>query len=376
MMCKSKAIYRIILACSIFISCQTQNKPDLSGIKLNVVMERFDEAMFASKGAHTKAADHAKAIDHPKPVDSHATNNNHAGTHVNHTEAEVLLEDLQRSFPGFTQDFITYILHLAPPGAPLTQESLASFQLFLDVYKPVYDSLKTSRAALKQATAELTTAFKYFTYYFPDFKAPKVVSYVGPFDAPGIALTTNALAIGLQLYGGKNFFFYQTPEGKELFPNYISRKFEPAYISINATTALINDHFPQLEPKGALIDQIVICGKHWYLLHAMMPDKADTLLTGLTQTQYKFSTENEGNIWNYLLKNTDIYTSEPTLIRQYIGNAPNTPGLPDAAPGNLGQFLGFKIVQKYMAKFPETTLQQLVQLDNRTLFQDAGYKPR
>ena len=42
-----------------------------------------------------------------------------------------------------------------------------------------------------------------------------------------ILLTTDAMAIGLQLYMGKNYSLYQTEAGQELYPAYISRRFEP-----------------------------------------------------------------------------------------------------------------------------------------------------
>ena len=62
--------------------------------------------------------------------------------------------------------------------------------------------------------------------YFPRYEVPKFISYLGPFDAPGVAITESAVAIGLQLYAGQDFPFYTSVEGQQLFPAYISKRFE------------------------------------------------------------------------------------------------------------------------------------------------------
>ena len=63
------------------------------------------------------------------------------------------------------------------------------------------------------------------------------------------------------------------------------------------------------------------------------------------------------------------------IIKNYIGESPKTQELGDASPGNIGSYAGWQIVKKYMSKNPSTTLQQLMQLDNDTLFTETKYKP-
>ncbi len=63
------------------------------------------------------------------------------------------------------------------------------------------------------------------------------------------------------------------------------------------------------------------------------------------------------------------------LTAPYVTDGPKTEALGDDAPGNIGLFSGWKIVQKWMEKQEKINLQTLLQKDAKTLFQEAKYKP-
>ncbi|HET7002606.1 MAG TPA: hypothetical protein VFI33_14885, partial [Puia sp.] len=213
-------------------------------------------------------------------------------------------------------------------------------------------------------------------YYFPKYNLPpKVVSYIGPFDAPGVALTRFTLAIGLQLYAGKQFPFYLSRQGQDLFPLYISRRFEPEYVVPNCMKALAEDMFPDQSQGKPLIEQMIEKGKNWWLIDQLLPETADSLKTGLTKKQLDWCVSNEGQIWNFFL-DQNLYSPDPDLIKNFIGDAPYTQGMPEASPGNIGQWVGWRIVQKYASIHPDFTPLQLMQTPDRTIFDETKYKPR
>ena len=86
--------------------------------------------------------------------------------------------------------------------------------------------------------------------------------------------------------------------------------------------------------------------------------------------------ENEGVIWSFFLNNDLLNTQEQDIIKNYIGESPKTPEFGDNAPGNLGTFAGWQIVKKYMEKYPETTLQELMMMAPRDIYTKSKYKPR
>jgi hypothetical protein len=324
------------------MACKTGKKnPDTSNIPVTVHIERFDQAFFA--------------ID------------------TNHIQQGLL--DLAAQYPWFINDFAVNILGTSP----LSDTSVNAFFIcrrFISGYEPVRDSLQLKFADMRPLEAELKKGFQHIKYYFPKYNLPpKVVSYIGPFDAPGVALTRFTLAIGLQLYAGKQFPFYLSRQGQDLFPLYISRRFEPEYVVPNCMKALAEDMFPDQSQGKPLIEQMIEKGKNWWLIDQFLPETADSLKTGFTQKQLNWCESNEGQVWNFFL-DQNLYSPDPDLNKNFIGDAPYTQGMPEASPGNIGQWVGWRIVQKYASLHPDLSPLQLMQTPDRTIFDDAKYKPR
>ncbi|MBS1599420.1 MAG: hypothetical protein JST75_14435 [Bacteroidetes bacterium] len=337
-----KKMIPVLLVTFALASCNNnRNVPDVSAIPVNVTIERFDKAFFK--------------------LDS---NNIVPG-----------LIQLNRQFPYFTNDFVANILG-AGFLSDTNKTAFIATRQFLTSYQPVNEYLQEKFDKLNGLEKELKRGFQFVKYYFPKYQLPpKVVSYIGPFDAPGVALTRYTLAIGLQLYGGKNFSFYQSEQGQQLYPAYISRRFEPAYIPVNCMKAISEDLFQDDSGNKPLIDQMIEKGKYWWLVNQFLPETADTLITGFTQKQSAWCKGNEGMIWNFFLQG-DLYSIDPDYVKAYIGDAPNTQGMPDASPGNIGAWVGWQIVKKYTADHSEITPEQLMRTDARKIFQEAKYKPK
>jgi hypothetical protein len=323
-------------------ACKTGKKaPDVSNIPITVHIERFDQAFFA--------------ID------------------TNHIQQGLL--DLGRQFPYFINDFAVNILGTSPLS-DTSANAFVACRRFIGGYLPVRDSLDLKFASMKTVEEGLKKGLQYVRYYFPKYNLPpKIVAYIGPFDAPGVALTRYTMAIGLQLYAGKQFPFYLSSQGQELFPLYISRRFEPEYIVPNCMKSLSEDLFPDQSQGKPLIEQMIEKGKSWWLVDQLLPETADSLKTGFTQKQLNWCSSNEGQIWNFFL-DQNLYSLDPDLIKNYIGDSPYTQGMPETSPGNIGQWVGWRIVQKYVSRHPDISASQLMKTPAMAIFDETKYKPK
>ncbi|HEX2533489.1 MAG TPA: hypothetical protein VHK69_07130 [Chitinophagaceae bacterium] len=321
------------------LSCgNDENKPDVSGIKVSVPVERFEPAFFS--------------LD---------TNNLAPG-----------LAALSRSFPQFSPVFFRDILQLnaTDPAAPGALRSI------LSDYRPIYDSLRQKYPDLNFLKRELEEGFRYVKHYYPAYRVPKAVTFIATFDAPGVILTPTHLGIGLHQYAGKHFSVYQLLPIQQLYPSYISRRFDKEYMSVNAMKAIVDDIYPDSSAGRPLIEQMIEKGKQWYLLDHFLPDAADSLKTGYTGKQLAWAEENEGNIWSFILSTEkDIYSIEPYVIQRYIGEAPFTQNMPESSPGNLGQWVGWQIVRKFAGK-KGLGLQEVLATPARTVYEEAAYRPK
>ena len=118
-------------------------------------------------------------------------------------------------------------------------------------------------------------------------------------------------------------------------------------------------------------------GKRMYVLDNVLPETADSLKTGYTASQLKGCYDNEAAIWNFFIGNNLLYVNDPLQIRDYTNDAPRTETLGPDSPGNIGLFVGWQIVKKWMSeKGSAVDMQQLLQTDAKQIFQEAKYKPR
>jgi hypothetical protein len=337
-----KKIAYLLLLLSLTACRHGKNLPDVSDIKVTVKIDRFDKVFFTLDSNHIVEG----------------------------------LKKLNGEFPYFLNDFIVNILG-AEPLSDTSQISFIACRQFLTSYLPAKDSIDNKFEDLRWLEKELAQSFRYVKYYFPHYQLPQeVVAFIGPFDAPGAAITQYSLAIGLQLYAGQHFSFYNSLQGQEMYPTYISRRFEPNYITPNCMKAIAEDLFADRSENKSLIEQMVEKGKYWYLTSLFLPESPDSLVTGFTQKQMDWCQGNEGLIWNFFLQTNALYTIDPDVIKDYIGDAPNTQGMPPASPGNIGQWVGWQIVKKYVENNPSISPVELMNKDPKKIFEETKYNPR
>lgn len=330
----------ILLPVFFFSACGNNKKiPDVSGIKVDVQIERFDRIFFA--------------------IDTNDIVNG--------------LKKVQQMHPDFYPDFMRELLGVSDAETTTVSVTRAFLRSYLPVYKELQEKYKNTEWLQK----DLEKAFQFVKYYFPEYKAGKAIVFLGPFDAPGTALTKTGLAIGLQQYAGKDFPVYQSSEGQLLFPAYISRRFEPHYIVPNCMKAVAVDLFPDKSAGKSLIEQMIEKGKQWWLLDKFLPQSPDSVKTGYTGNQLEFCKRNEGLIWQTIINDQkDLYTIEPVAIQTYIGEAPFTQTMGENSPGNIGQWVGWQIVKKFAGKNSSLTIDEIMKTDPKMIFDGAKYKPK
>lgn len=337
-----------LLLCTLF-ACGDKKTPDVSGIKVALTAQRFDQDFFA--------------LD---------TNN-----------LMPSLQQLGQKYPHFITDYFQNILGL-PPFAGNTDEATQLVKQFIRDYTPVKEGVNKTFPSTRAIEAEVKKGLQFVKHYFPEYKTPaNLIFYIGPMDAVyqaslgsyGDAITTGGLAVGLQLHLGKDFSLYNSDMGRSLYPAYISRRFTPEYIPVNCMKNVIDDIYPEKIAGKTLVEQMVEKGKRLYVLDKLMPETPDTLKIGYTDLQLKGCYKNEGRIWNFFLVNSLLLNNDPGLIKSYMGEAPNTPELGEGSPGYIGLFTGWQIVKKYMEKKPDLKLQALLQTPAMDIYQQSKYKP-
>src|SRR5690606_6711959 len=129
---------------------------------------------------------------------------------------------------------------------------------------------------------------------------------------------------GLQLHLGKDYTFFRSDIGRELYPDYISANFNSEDIPVDCMKNVIDDLYPPSNRYASLIEKMVSMGKRYYLLTKFLPDKEDNEILDYTPDQMKAAYKNEAVIWDFFLNNNLLNSTDPGLVQNYIGPSPKT----------------------------------------------------
>ncbi len=318
-----------------------KNIPDVSNINIELTTKRFEKAFFEIDTANVSAS----------------------------------IDQVAVKYESFIKDYLYNIMAWQPQ--PDTVIKYTKAFLGDSLYRTIYNDASAVFANFSAIEKEIKKALQFVKYYFPKYPLPNtIITFVGPVDGVATALTSNhEIAIGLQAYLGKNYPVYFTDYLIQIYPPYKSRRFEKEYIVVNCIQNIIDELYPNTSAGKALVEQMVEAGKRMYLLDALLPYAADSLKTGYTAKQLNDCYKMEETIWSFFLNNDLLFSNEPSITRDYIGDAPKTAALGEASPGNIGMFTGWQIVKKWMQKNPSTTLEELMKTEPRKIFDEAKYKP-
>ena len=332
---KFAGIFFFILLCAVF-SCTQKNRfseIDLSNTPVSPVqIQRFDKDFFA--------------------VDT-----------SNIAPSLAVLREKYGSFPDL------YIRRII--GNPLLSEEEIVRQIFADpILRDLYSGCEAKYTDVSDLEAELTTAFKYVKYYFPEIIIPKVYAHISGLQ-DNIVVAEDLMSISLEYYLGADCKIYEQVAYSYMVPNFRREK-----IVSDAIFWWLTTEFPDYIDAPRLLDDMIYFGKIMYLTETFLPNEKEEDLMGYSPQQWKWCKANEAKMWNYIIEQKHLFSTEKMLATKYIDPAPFTSFFPDESPGRTGIWIGWQIVRSYMNKNKDVTLPGLMNNFNaQDILEKSGYRP-
>ncbi len=280
------------------------------------------------------------------------------------------MDSLRREYPDFFQAFIENIIHIGAIDEPVTGLYLQKF-----ISDPNIDELYAFTEKkwndFDRYAGELQNAFRQYHVLFPEKRIPRIITFISGFNY-GIVVDSSYLALGLDMFLGSDVKYYPLLA----IPKYKMQQMNKENLVPAALNGWLTTEFELTDPSADLLTKMVHQGKILYTLKSLLPDTPDSLIFAFTQKKLDWCIENETQLWYYLVDNELLYSKEEKQSLRFLGDAPFVSGLPKESPGRAGQWLGYKIVQKYMNKYPETTIPQLFAIqDGKQILIKSKYKP-
>lgn len=335
-----KYITLILLLSFAIVACRKNRyKADISAIKVSLEIKRLEKDLFSPDPGR---------IAESVPV-------------------------LRMNYRGFLQLF-SYVINAGDINDPSYGDFLERF-CSDRLNNEVYDSVLKVFPDISTLQDELELAFRHYLYYFPGKNVPEVFTCITGFNNSIIA-GDSVLGISLDRYLGAGSNYYR----RLMIYKYLSDRMSPSNIVPDCMYgwAASEWDFASLKyPDENVLAEMIHEGKLRYFEKCMLPETDDGLIFGFTDDQMKFCRNNEGQMWQYLVEHNLLFSTDKFTIRKLTGEAPFTSYFTNESPGRAAAWIGFRIVESYMVKNPDETLNSLMaETEIQKILEKARYSPR
>ena len=240
-------------------------------------------------------------------------------------------------------------------------------------WRALYQATQKKFADFSSKQKQIELLFKHIKYYFPTVKTPQIYTLISEMDYNYKAIYANdKLLIGLEFYLGKDHPFYQG------VPAYIRQNFEERQMMPDVVQSFAEKVVPPAN-NDSFIAMMIASGKQLYLKDLLIPDHTDAEKIGYSKEQILWSQENETEIWKKFVEDKLLFSTDAKLGPRFINLAPFSKfylEIDNESPGRIGQWIGWQIVRSFMENNSDVTIQQLLKMDPKVIFEKSKYKPK
>lgn len=280
------------------------------------------------------------------------------------------VESIHRKYGRYFDVYATGVLQLGQVCDTLFPHLLSLF-LQDTVIREVYDTVATRYPELTAQEKDLSDAWAYYAYYFPDKVIPQVYAHISGFNQ-SVVVDSAEVGISLDNYLGDCVFYSMLAVP---VPMYARRKMTGEDMVRDIMTGWFNAEFVFRPQKNDFISGMIYQGKIVSLLRRVLPDYDFARVLGFSPEQLEWCENNESRIWSFLIENDFLFSTQQKLMLKYLNDAPYTSGMPVESPGRAVVWSGWRIVEEYMRK-TEITLPELMrEQDYHKILRIAAYRP-
>ncbi|MFM2395264.1 MAG: hypothetical protein RLZZ546_3247 [Bacteroidota bacterium] len=291
---------------------------------------------------------------------------------------EKSIEKIKNQYPAFYALYFNQVLPLAADTSINFRKAVSLFNGNAQIQK-LRDTTWQVIGNLNKYEQELNQSIKYLKYYMPEYKDPNIYTFISEFGFQKFIFADgdrDGIGIGLEFFLGETYPYKNLDPTNPAFSDYLTRTFNKDHITSKTMETIVSDLVG--EPmSNKLIDQMIHNGKKLFILEKILPFIHDSVIYEYTPAQLKWVNENEVQMWSFFGEKNLFYETNIQKINKYINPSPHSPDMPIEAPGKTANYLGKRIIESYIKKFPNTTWSQLLQIkDGDKILKLSQYKPK
>lgn len=216
-----------------------------------------------------------------------------------------------------------------------------------------------------------TKGFKKLKKEVPALKIPHIYSQVSALNE-SVVVGDSILGFSIDKYMGEDYLLY-----KRYFYDYQRKSMKPDRILPDCFNFFLQSEYPFPQTsKGNLLDVMLHYGKIHYVVSRILDYKSLGEELNYTKHEEEWCQYNRKNIWQYMVQNGHLNSTDPMLLRKYLKQAPNTAFFGDNSPMMVGVWMGMQIVESYMKNHKEVSIKELLEMnDYSRMLTDSKFNP-
>ncbi len=214
---------------------------------------------------------------------------------------------------------------------------------------------------------EITLLFSRLNYYYPGTAIPNVSTMVtGLYN--DLFIGQEEIIIGLDYFVGPEATF--KPQD---VPLYIQRRYTHRHMVPIIAKFVANAH-TRTGKENTLLSEMIDFGKVNYFVSRLLPCTPDSIILGFTPIQMEAIQKNREVIWTNFIENELLFETSEFMKQKFLGERPNIQEISKNCPGRVGAWVGWEIVELYMAQEDVTMQELLAETDHHKIFAKSNYK--
>ena len=278
-----------------------------------------------------------------------------------------LQTELSRRYPHMLEILGKGVLNMKSPAMPGFFDRLVNFYSEPTLKQLYADALHTYTeiSSIEQA---LGNGFAWLKACFPSMPLPAVYMHVSGFNQ-NILAGDSLLSVSIDKYLGEDFPLYQ-----EFFYDYQRRLMLPELLVPDCIAGWLMSEYPFTGKENVLLDRMIYEGKIKYIVSLALPELSPAQLMGYTEAEQAWCEAHEKTLWSTIIERKHLYTPDRLTTEKYLRDTPCT-FLSDETPGNVGTWIGWRIISSYMQAVKPTLPDLMKQTNAQELLGMAKYRP-
>ncbi len=234
--------------------------------------------------------------------------------------------------------------------------------------KEFYEETQKSFGDLKDLKQQLEIAFKHIKYYYPDFKAPQIITTFSALDLE-LVVSDDMIIIPLETFLGPKAKY------RPQYSDYLLQRFDKPYI-VPSILTILSKKYNKIDPNDhSMLSDMIYYGKSFEFTRAMLPNVADSLVIAYPDSNLSKTWHSQDLVWAYFLDKKLLFETNERVKEKYLGDRPKVFEIGNDCPGRIGQWLGWRIVTRYRTENPSISLVNLMSNSNaRDILAKSKYR--